>query len=91
MSDFTRRKFLSAAAGGTALAVLKPSELFAKQKDFEMLPQPSISDKAGSLMAALKNVPSATGQYPGSCSPTFCGQPLGSTALTLDIALRLHQ
>jgi len=55
MSDFTRRKFLSAAAGGTALAVLKPSELFAKQKDFEMLPQPSTSDKAGSLMAALKN------------------------------------
>jgi len=55
MSDFTRRKFLGAAVGGTALAVLKPSELFAKQKDFEMLPQPSTSDKAGSLMAALKN------------------------------------
>jgi hypothetical protein len=32
MSDVTRRKFLGAAAGGTALALLKPSELFAKQK-----------------------------------------------------------
>jgi nitroreductase len=55
MSDVTRRKFIGAAAGGTALAVLKPLELFAKQKDFEMLPLPSTSDKAGSLMAALKN------------------------------------
>ena len=55
MSDVTRRKFLGAAAGGTALAVLKPSELFAAQKNFEMLPRPSISDKGGSLMTALKN------------------------------------
>ena len=55
MSDVTRRKFLGAAAGGTALALLKPSELFAKQKGFEMLPQPSTSDNAGSLMAAFKN------------------------------------
>jgi SagB-type dehydrogenase family enzyme len=54
MFDVTRRKFLGAAAGGTALAVLKPSELFAAQRKFEMLPSPSTSDK-GSLMSALKN------------------------------------
>jgi nitroreductase len=55
MSDVTRRKFLRAAAGGTALAVLKPSEIFAAQNNFEMLPQPSTNDNDGSLMAALKN------------------------------------
>jgi nitroreductase len=54
MSDVTRRKFLGAAAGGTALAVLKPSELFAAQKAFEVLPSPSTGDN-GSLMSALKN------------------------------------
>jgi nitroreductase len=55
MSDVTRRRFLGAAAGGTALALLQPSELFAAQKEFEMLPPPSTSDTDGSLMAALKN------------------------------------
>ena len=54
MSDITRRKFLGAAAGTTALAVLKPSELFAAERNFEMLPSPSTGD-SGSLMAALKN------------------------------------
>jgi SagB-type dehydrogenase family enzyme len=54
MSDVTRRKFLGAAAGGTALAVLKPSSLFAEQKDFEMLPSPTTIDIDGSLMTALK-------------------------------------
>jgi nitroreductase len=55
MSDVTRRRFLGAAAGGTALAVLKPSELLPAQKEFEMLPSPSIGDNDGSLMTALKN------------------------------------
>ena len=55
MSDITRRKFLGAAAGGTALAVLKPSELFAAQNEFEILPPPSTGDNDGSLMTALKN------------------------------------
>jgi SagB-type dehydrogenase family enzyme len=54
MSDITRRKFIAAAAGGTALAVLNPSELFAAQREFEMLPSPSTGDN-GSLMSALKN------------------------------------
>ena len=54
MSDITRRKFLGAAAGTTALAVLKPSEIFAAERNFEMLPSPSTGD-SGSLMAALKN------------------------------------
>jgi nitroreductase len=54
MSDITRRKFLGAAAGTTALAVLKPSQLFAAERNFEMLPSPSTGDN-GSLMAALKN------------------------------------
>jgi nitroreductase len=54
MSDITRRKFIGAAAGTTALAVLKPSEFFAADKNFEMLPSPS-TDDSGSLMSALKN------------------------------------
>ena len=54
MADITRRKFLGAAAGTTALAVLKPSQLFAAERNFEMLPSPSTGDN-GSLMAALKN------------------------------------
>ncbi|MDM8538082.1 SagB/ThcOx family dehydrogenase [Desulfobacterales bacterium HSG17] len=54
MSDVTRRKFLSAAAGSTALVVLKPSGLFAAQKKFEILPSPS-TDGSKSLMSALKN------------------------------------
>jgi SagB-type dehydrogenase family enzyme len=54
MSDVTRRRFLGTAAGGTALAVLKPTELFAAQSTFEMLPSPSTGDD-GSLMTALKN------------------------------------
>jgi nitroreductase len=37
------------------LAVLKPSELLPAQKEFEMLPSPSIGDNDGSLMTALKN------------------------------------
>lgn len=54
MSDVTRRKFLSAAAGTTALVVLKPSGLFAAQKKFELLPSPSTVGSK-SLMSALKN------------------------------------
>lgn len=54
MSDVTRRTFLGAAAGGTALALWKPSELLAARDGFEMLPSPSTGDK-GSLMAALQN------------------------------------
>ena len=54
MSDVTRRKFLGVAVGSTALAVLKTSELFAAQREYEMLPRPSPGD-SGSLMSALKN------------------------------------
>lgn len=54
MSEVTRRGFLSAAAGSTALALLKPSQLFAADSSMEQLPPPC-SDAAGSLMAALKN------------------------------------
>jgi SagB-type dehydrogenase family enzyme len=54
MSDVTRRKFLCAAAGGTALAVLNPSELFSAQSEFEMLPTPTVNH-IDSLMAALRN------------------------------------
>ncbi|SLM28476.1 McbC-like oxidoreductase for polypeptide thioester cyclization (fragment) [Desulfamplus magnetovallimortis] len=57
MSDVTRRKFLSAAASSTALVVLKPSGLFAAQKEFEILPSPSIGGSK-SLMSALKNLKS---------------------------------
>jgi SagB-type dehydrogenase family enzyme len=54
MSDVTRRGFLSTAAGGTALALLRPSQLFAADRPMEQLPIPS-SHAAESLMFALKN------------------------------------
>lgn len=54
MSDITRRNFIGAAAGSTALAVLKPSELFSAQGKFEILPSPS-KGNSGSLLSALKN------------------------------------
>jgi SagB-type dehydrogenase family enzyme len=54
MSDVTRRKFLGAAAGGTALAVLEPSALLSAEKKATMLPPPS-AGLPESLMAALKN------------------------------------
>ena len=54
MKDVTRRKFIGAAVGTTALAVLKPSGLFAAQREFDMLPPPS-TGRSGSLLAALKN------------------------------------
>jgi len=54
MSEVTRRGFLSAAAGSTALALLKPSALFASDKPLKHLPTPSC-DAAESLMFALKN------------------------------------
>ncbi|MDM8552237.1 SagB/ThcOx family dehydrogenase [Desulfobacterales bacterium HSG2] len=54
MSEVTRRGFISAAAGSTALAVLKPSALFAATKPPTQLPPPS-SDAAESLISALKN------------------------------------
>lgn len=51
MSEVTRRGFLGAAAGSTALAVLKPSALFAAPTQ---LPPPS-SGADESLISALKN------------------------------------
>lgn len=54
MSEVTRRGFLSAAAGSTALALLKPSELFAGDKDPKQLP-PTSAGADKSLMFALKN------------------------------------
>jgi SagB-type dehydrogenase family enzyme len=54
MSDVTRRQFIGTAAGGTALAVLNPSELLSAQSEFELLPPPSTGDD-DSLMTALKN------------------------------------
>ena len=54
MTAFTRRGFISAAAGSAALALLKPSGLFADDKTMKNLPSPS-PDAAGSLFSALKN------------------------------------
>ncbi len=54
MTDVTRRKFLGAAAGGTVLAVIKPSALFAAPGQASPLPSPS-TGAGGSLMTALKN------------------------------------
>jgi SagB-type dehydrogenase family enzyme len=54
MSTVTRRKFLGAAAGGTLMAAIQPSALFASQTNATRLPSPS-SDAGGSLMAALEN------------------------------------
>ena len=54
MSNVTRRRFIGTAAGSTALALLKPSELFASKEKSTMLPSPSTDDN-GSLMLALKN------------------------------------
>jgi len=48
MPAFTRRRFISAAAGSAALALLKPSALFAADKTMKNLPSPS-PDAAGSL------------------------------------------
>ena len=63
MSQFTRRGFLGAAAGSTALALLKPSVLFADDKTPTNLPAPS-SDATGSLLSALKNRKSSRGFSP---------------------------
>jgi nitroreductase len=73
MSDVTRRRFLGVAAGGTAMAILKPAELIAAQHAFEMLPQPSTSDNDGSLMAALKNRKSTR---------SFSGKPIPKQLLS---------
>ena len=54
MSMVTRRKFLGAAAGGTMLAAIQPSALFASQGKANLLPSPSTGD-GGSLISALKN------------------------------------
>jgi len=54
MSEITRRGFLSAAAGSAALAMLKPSELLAGNKNSKYLP-PVSADTDKSLMFALKN------------------------------------
>ncbi len=54
MPEVTRRVFISAAAGSTALALLNPSELFAGEKDSKQLPAPSAGAEK-SLAFALKN------------------------------------
>ena len=54
MTKVTRRKFLGAAAGGTMVAAIQPSALFASQANAARLPSPS-SDNVGSLMTALEN------------------------------------
>jgi nitroreductase len=54
MTTVTRRTFLGAAAGGTMLAAIQPTALFAGQADAIRLPSPTSEDD-GSLMAALQN------------------------------------
>ena len=54
MTVFTRRGFINAVAGSAAVALLKPSALFATGKNLKNLPDPS-TGKDGSLFSALKN------------------------------------
>ena len=54
MSTVTRRTFLGAAAGGTIMAAIRPTTLFAGQADAIRLPSPT-SEDGGSLLAALQN------------------------------------
>lgn len=54
MSKLSRRKFLGAAAGSAVAAALKPSELLANRKNFQLLPPPS-TEPNESLIAALRN------------------------------------
>lgn len=70
MSNVTRRKFLGAAAGSTALAILKPSALFAVQEKFSPLPSPSTGNR-GSLMWALKNRKSTRSFSPEPLPPNI--------------------
>ena len=54
MSELSRRTFLGAAAGSAVVAALRPAELLADNKQWELLPRPS-TENSRSLMAALKN------------------------------------
>ena len=54
MTVFTRRGFINAVAGSAAVALLKPSALFAADKNPKNLPAAS-PDAGGSLMSALKS------------------------------------